>query len=116
MSLSRRSFLRKTLVSSALLSLGLDVPGFLARSAAAAAAGGDATGKVLVVVQLSGGNDGLNTVIPYSDENYARNRTALRIAAGQVLSVDGQIGLHPAMTGFARLVEEGRLGIVQGVG
>jgi len=115
MSLSRRSFLRTTLGSSALLSMGLDVPGFLARSAVAAGSG-DSTGKVLVVVQLSGGNDGLNTVIPYSDENYVRNRTALRIAGGQVLTVNGQIGLHPAMTGFARLVEEGRLGIVQGVG
>jgi uncharacterized protein (DUF1501 family) len=114
---TRRRFLQTSLGSSALLSAGVSVPAFLVRAAEAAAAQQrDPTGHVLVVVQLSGGNDGLNTVIPYADEAYNRNRIVLRIPAGQVLKVDGQVGLHPQMTGFAKLLEEGRLAILQGVG
>src|ERR1044072_8017756 len=75
---TRRQFLRATLGSTALVSLGLDVPTFVARSASAAtrlSSGG--SGKVLVVLQLSGGNDGLNTVIPFADPEYAKNRAVL---------------------------------------
>jgi uncharacterized protein (DUF1501 family) len=116
MQLSRRRFLQSSLGSSALLSMGLTVPQFLARSAQAAAgarAGGD---RVLVVLQLSGGNDGLNTVVPYADEAYAKNRIVLRVPAGQVLKIDDHLGLHPQMSGFAELLEKGRLAVVQGVG
>src|SRR5688572_9258248 len=104
---SRRRFLKSTLGSSALLSLGLDVPAFLTQSALAA---GRTAGKdrVLVVVQLSGGNDGLNTVIPYADDAYSRNRFVLRIPREQVLKVDDYVGLHPQMAGFAKLLEEKR--------
>jgi uncharacterized protein (DUF1501 family) len=98
-----------------LLSLGLDVPAFLTRSARAAERATTAD-RVLVVVQLSGGNDGLNTVVPYADDAYARNRIVLRIAEEQVLRVDDYVGLHPQLTGFAKLLEEQRLAIVQGVG
>lgn len=112
---SRRRFLKSTLGASTLLSMGLDVPAFLARSAMAAVKT-PAKNRVLVVVQLSGGNDGLNTVIPYADEAYAKNRIALRIAREQVLKIDDYLGLHPQMTGFAKLLEEKRLAIVQGVG
>jgi uncharacterized protein (DUF1501 family) len=112
---SRRRFLKTTLGTSALVSMGLHVPAFLARSAAAAGAA-KSRDRVLVVVQLSGGNDGLNTVIPYADDAYARNRIVLRIPPDQVLKVDEYVGLHPQLTGFARLIEERRLAIVQGVG
>lgn len=111
---TRRKFLQTTVGSSALLSMGLTAPAFLARGARAAeTALGE---KVLVVVQLSGGNDGLNTVIPYSDDAYAKNRIVLRIPPEQVLKIDQQHGLHPQMTGFRKLIEAGRLAIVQGVG
>lgn len=114
---TRRQFLRTALGSSTLLSAGLSVPEFLARGARAAAfQERDPTGNVLVVVQLSGGNDGLNTVIPYADDGYARNRIALRIPAEVVLTVDAHVGLHPQMKGLSRLLEAGRLAIVQGVG
>ncbi len=95
--------------------MGLDVPAFLTRSAQAAGKSADKD-RVLVVVQLSGGNDGLNTVIPYADDAYDRNRIVLRIAQEQVLKVDDYVGLHPQMTGFAKLLEDKRLAIVQGVG
>lgn len=111
---NRRRFLETTLGSSALLSMGLTAPAFLTRTASAAqSSAGD---NVLVVVQLSGGNDGLNTVIPYADDAYEKNRIVLRIAKSQVLKVDSHIGLHPQMSGFHQLVEAGRLAIVQGVG
>lgn len=114
MSPTRREFLQTTLGSAALLSTGLSVPTFLTRAAAAAQGkGGD---RVLVVVQLGGGNDGLNTVIPFADDSYLRNRPTLKIGAGQALKIDDYTGLHPRMTGFSRLLEEKRLAIVQGVG
>lgn len=114
---TRRQFLRATLGSSALVSLGLDVPLFVARSAQAAAGQqGGAKGNGLVIVQLSGGNDGLNTVIPYADPEYPKNRALLRIPQGQIAKIDGDVGLHPSLSGLAKLLEEGRLGIVQGVG
>jgi uncharacterized protein (DUF1501 family) len=114
MNTSRRRFLQHALGSSALLSVGLHVPAFLARSARAAGTG---TGqRVLVVVQLSGGNDGLNTVVPYGDELYAKHREVLRLGADQVLKIQQGLGLHPSMDGLARLLQENRLAIVQGVG
>ena len=69
-----------------------------------------------MVIQLDGGNDGLNTVIPFADENYARYRRELRIAEQDVLKLNDAIGLHPAMKPAAELFEDGRLTIVQGVG
>src|SRR5262249_11451774 len=72
--LSRRDFLRH----SSLLALAPAVPGFLARTARAAAPQRD--GRVLVVIQLDGGNDGINTVVPFADDGYARHRKTLRLA------------------------------------
>src|SRR6185437_4378009 len=111
---NRRKFLQTTLGGSTLLSMGLTAPGFLARGAKAAQ--GASGEKVLVVVQLSGGNDGLNTVVPYADEAYEKNRIVLRIPKEQVLKIDSQVGLHPQMTGFRKLIETGRLAIAQGIG
>jgi uncharacterized protein (DUF1501 family) len=107
---TRRQFLQQ----SALVSLSPLVPAFLSRTAFAVNAKSD--DRVLVVIQLDGGNDGLNTVIPYADENYARFRRELRIKTADVLKLDDAVGLHPAMKLAAELVEDGRLAIVQGVG
>jgi uncharacterized protein (DUF1501 family) len=115
-SLSRRRFLQSSIGSSALVGMGLTVPAFLARSATALSAQGKSGDRVLVVVQLSGGNDGLNTVVPYADPEYAKNRILLRIGPGEVLKIDDYLGLHPQMEGFHKLLEDGRLAIVQGVG
>ena len=114
---SRRDFFRSSLAASTLVSMGATtVPGFLCRSARAAAAGKAADGRVLVVVQLLGGNDGLNTVVPFGMDGYARGRRALRLPAGQIPKITKEIGLHPAMGKLAKLLEQGRVAAVQGVG
>ncbi len=116
MNTHRRDFLKSALGSSSLVSLGAtSVPLFLGRSAAAArlASGGD---RVLVVVQLLGGNDGLNTVIPHKHEGYAKGRRVLRIPSSQVVKVSDEIGLHPGLGKLGNVLEKGRLSIVQGVG
>lgn len=116
MSTTRRQFLQTTLGSSTLLSIGLSVPDFLARAARAAENQPTRGENVLVVVQLSGGNDGLNTLIPFADDGYGRNRIVLRIPTEQVLKLNDHLGLHPQMSGFRKLVEAGRLAILPGVG
>ena len=73
-------------------------------------------GGVLVVIQLDGGNDGLNTVVPFGDEAYARNRKTLKLAIDRLIKVSDGIGLHPAMGQAGKLLESGHLGIVPGVG
>jgi uncharacterized protein (DUF1501 family) len=105
---------RDVLRSLPLISLAGTVPGFLARSARAVAPAKD--GRVLVVIQLDGGNDGINTVVPYKDEGYARARKALRLRDDQLLGIAEGVGLHPAMREAAKLLESGRLAIVPGVG
>ena len=112
----RRDFLKSSLAASTLVSMGAaTVPTFLSRSARAAAGAG-ASDRVLVVIQLIGGNDGLNTVIPFGHDGYARARRALRLPAGSIHKVTKEIGLHPGMGGMAKLIEDGRLAVVQGVG
>jgi uncharacterized protein (DUF1501 family) len=73
-------------------------------------------GRILVVIQLDGGNDGVNTVIPFSDEGYAQHRRELRIADDKLIKLNDQVALHPNLRPFADLVEDGRLAIIQGVG
>jgi uncharacterized protein (DUF1501 family) len=91
------------------------IPGFLNRSALAARAG-KPNQRILVVVQLLGGNDGLNTVVPHGIDGYNRGRRVLRLSPGQVHKITPEIGLHPGMGGFAKLLEGGKLSIAQGVG
>jgi uncharacterized protein (DUF1501 family) len=76
----------------------------------------DPAARTLVLVTLYGGNDGLNTVIPYADPAYAAARPALAYDAGQVLRLDDAFGLNPAMTGLHRLFTDGKLAVVRGVG
>ena len=71
---------------------------------------------VLVVVQLNGGNDGLNTVIPYGNPLYYDNRPAIRVAEDAVLHLNGDVGLHPSMAALKPFYDEGKLAIVQGIG
>ena len=73
-------------------------------------------GTILVVLQLAGGNDGLNTVVPYADDAYHRARPRLALSNEQILTIDHHVGLNPKLTGLKSLYEEGHLAIVQGVG
>jgi uncharacterized protein (DUF1501 family) len=72
--------------------------------------------KVLVVLQLSGGNDGLNTVIPVSNDLYYKARPKLGIAKNNALLLTDEVGLNPALTGFKELYDDGSLGILNSVG
>ena len=114
MSTMRRDFLK----TSSLMAWGLSVPTFLGRTALAAGDVGKPGTKdtILVVVQLTGGNDGLNTVIPFADPEYAKLRPTLKIPKDQVKKLNDSIGLHPALEGMAKLYEDGAMAVVQGVG
>lgn len=74
------------------------------------------SGKILIVVQLSGGNDGLNTVIPYQNDLYYKNRPSLAIPKNKVLQVGSELGLNPEMEGLQALFDEGLVSIVNSVG
>jgi uncharacterized protein (DUF1501 family) len=95
---------------------------FLAASVAAlflpGAALAQASGyrRLLVLIELKGGNDGLNTVVPYADDAYYRLRPRIGIGRDEVLQLDGRTGLHPALEPLLPLWKAGELAIVQGVG
>ncbi|MDB5093980.1 MAG: putative Twin-arginine translocation pathway signal [Candidatus Eremiobacteraeota bacterium] len=72
--------------------------------------------NVLVVIQMGGGNDGLNTVVPYADDNYRRSRPGIAIVPSQVLKLDDRIGFNPALKGLDELYKQGKVAVVQGVG
>ena len=71
---------------------------------------------VLAVLQLSGGNDALNTIIPYSNPLYADNRPSVRVSEDQVLPINDQIAFNPAMAPIKELYDKGKVAIIQGVG
>ena len=116
MTTTRRELLHLGLGSCTLLACGASVPGFLARSTVAAPQGDRSEGRVLVVLELNGGNDGLNTVVPYADDAYGRHRPRLRIPTGSLHRLDGHVGLHPELNGLNDLWGRGELAIVQSVG
>lgn len=110
---TRRQFLTRTLKASSLVALGSVVPQFVARTAQAAAPGKE---NILVVLEMTGGNDGLNTVIPYADDLYHKARPTLRRGKDAVIRLDDRVGLHSGMQGLRPFWEQGQLAVVQGVG
>jgi uncharacterized protein (DUF1501 family) len=119
---TRRDFLRTTLLGGALT---WTVPSFVAQTFSALHAQADgaltqvATGKdgpILVLIQLAGGNDGLNAVVPYTNDYYYQARPTIAIPANQVLTLNDTLGLNPGMTGFKSLYDAGHLSVVNGVG
>jgi uncharacterized protein (DUF1501 family) len=107
--MERRDFLK----TCSLLAVGGVVPEFLARAAEGAKPGKD---RLLVVVELTGGNDGLNTVIPFADDLYYRARPTLAVPRKEVHKIDDRLGLHPKLQGLKNLLEKGELAAVVGVG
>ncbi|HMF13980.1 MAG TPA: hypothetical protein VKE94_16795, partial [Gemmataceae bacterium] len=110
---TRRQFLTHTLKGSSLVALSTMVPQFVSQTARAVEPGKD---NILVVLEMSGGNDGLNTVIPYADDLYHEARPTLRRTRNEVIRLDDHVGLHSAMQGFKLFWEQGQLAVVQGVG
>ena len=108
---------RRTALSSAsLVALAPTIPNFLTSTARASTGSGSSSQRILVVVQLSGGNDGLNTIVPYADELYPKYRQQLKVPNDQVIKLDGAVGLHPSLRPFKELLDDDRLSIVQSVG
>jgi uncharacterized protein (DUF1501 family) len=106
--MKRRDFLKSSMLTVA----GLTGPGFLAKSAQAAIG----KGKILVVIQLSGGNDALNTLVPYSNGAYYAARPSIAVNKKDVLTLSSDVGLHPSLKPLMPLWDNGQLGLVQGVG
>jgi uncharacterized protein (DUF1501 family) len=112
---TRRDFLK----TSTLLGFGATVPTFLGRTAFAAppADANGAKDTVLVVVQLTGGNDGLNTVIPHKNELYYNYRPTIAVPKDQVFEISDDLGLHPSLDSLGRLLnDDSAVCVVQGVG
>lgn len=119
---TRREFLKTSLIGGA---TAWTIPSFLAAtinslhakerdSAVQSSTGKD--GKILVVVQLAGGNDGLNTIVPISNDFYYRARKNLSIGKDEALKLNDEFGLHPKLAGLKSLYDEGALAILHGVG
>ena len=119
---TRRKFLRTSMLGAAAswtLPVFLEKTFFALDALAADAATQAITGKdgtILVVLQMAGGNDGLNMVVPYADDAYHVARPRLRLAPDQILKINNHIGLNPRLTGLKSLYDEGHVAIVQGVG
>ena len=127
--LSRRIFIHD---GFKVVSLGLAMPHIFTRAAQAAGeeagqapsvlhspdqqANNPFANRTLIVVQMAGGNDGLNTVVPFNDPVYLQNRRNTGIPEDQVLKLDDRFGLHPAMGGMKSLWDQGKMSIVHGVG
>jgi uncharacterized protein (DUF1501 family) len=110
---SRRNFLKKSI---GLVGLSAAAPHLWVRPALASGpAAGDAS-RVLVVLQLGGGNDGLNTVVPHAQGAYYDARPTLAIPESSVIDLDGSVGFHPSMAALMPLYEAGKLAVVQGAG
>ncbi len=110
---TRRSFLVRG-AGLGIVSLGASAPEFWQRAALAAEP--KAGLPILVVIELTGGNDGLNTVVPFADDLYAKARPSLRIEPKTVLKLDDRVGLNPAMKELYKVWESGDLAVVQGAG
>ena len=107
---------RELLAGMAGLSAMSMVPPAFAQAAQAAAAQAVASGKVLVILELSGGNDGLNTVVPYGDDAYYRQRPNIGIPKNELRIIDDHFGFNPGMAGFESLYKDGKMAIVHGCG
>jgi uncharacterized protein (DUF1501 family) len=119
---TRRQFLRTSMLGAAAswtLPIFLEKTFFALDAMAANALTQTPTGKddtILVVLQMAGGNDGLNMVVPYADDAYYRSRPTLGLPADKILKLNSYLGLNGKLTGLKALFDEGHLSVVQGVG
>jgi len=115
---TRREFLR----ASSILAVGAAMPAFLAKAVAATTEelGGPIPGfkddRILVVVQLGGGNDGLNTLVPFTDYSYYRLRPRIGLKDDKLIKLTGDVALNAKMKAFKDLADQGKLCVVEGVG
>jgi uncharacterized protein (DUF1501 family) len=121
MKLTRRAMIKDGLL---VVSAGMIMPAVFSRGVASARAQAlegsrvaqTASDRTLIVVQMAGGNDGLNTVVPFSDPLYLKVRPTLAISETKVLHLDTRLGLHPNLLPLKKLWDAGHLAIIEGVG
>lgn len=107
--ISRRDFVQY----SGLISASMMIPGFLKVSGKSLS---DFNGKKLVIIQLTGGNDGLNTIIPYSNDLYYSNRPDIGVKKGDLIILNDDLAFNPALESFTDLWEKGSMSILNSVG
>src|ERR671911_2959476 len=124
MAITRRSLIGR---GALLVASGFLAPSFITRTALALAGEPGITdgtvtvdptkkNRILVVLQLSGGNDGINTLVPFADSQYVTLRPTLGVPSTEVLKLTDQVGLHPSLKSFKALYDQGKLAVIQGVG
>jgi uncharacterized protein (DUF1501 family) len=118
MPLTRRSLLNR---GALLVTAGLTAPSFIARTALALNSANTPLaqaqrGKILVALQMTGGNDGLNTLIPFGDPGYYQHRSSLAIPTSDILPLTDSVGVHPRLAKLKDLFDAGKVAVVQGVG
>lgn len=116
--LNRRNFLKGGIsiaLAGTITQLGL-VDSIFAAGVRDVSAHDPVTNRTLIIIQLKGGNDGLNTVIPYGNGHYYDARPQLAIPPEKVLGLTNEVGLHPSLTAIKSLWDDGHLAIIQGVG
>ncbi|MDR7486578.1 MAG: DUF1501 domain-containing protein [Armatimonadota bacterium] len=121
--MTRREFLHRGLT---IVAMGATAPSFLTRTALAMtnpwdlaqvqSRPGAPDHNILVVVQMGGGNDGLNTIVPFNDDAYYRARPRLAVPKHEVIRLTDEVGLHPRMAKFRELYDRGAAAVIQGVG
>jgi len=113
---TRREFLRQSAGGLGLIAFSSVAPAFLTNSVAAKVPLAEKDRSILVLIQLAGGNDGLNTVVPFEDDHYYRLRPNLALDKTDLHVVDDQFGFHPSCPEMANLYRDGQLAVVQNVG
>ncbi len=118
MLISRRKFLKTSMVA---VPAAAAMPAVFSRAVAAAiheqqSSAAPMGNRTLVIVQMAGGNDGLNTIVPVNDNRYYELRGSLAIPQNDVIPIDGQVGFHPSLMAFKELWDEDVLAVVEGVG
>ena len=121
--MTRREFIRKGLT---MVAVGATAPSFITRTALAmnnpwdvaqvTSRPGVPDDRILIVVQMGGGNDGLNTVVPFSNDAYYRARPNLAVPQKDIIKVTDELGFHPSLVKLKELYDKGAVAVVQGVG
>ncbi|GGD64441.1 hypothetical protein GCM10011514_30530 [Emticicia aquatilis] len=110
---SRRAFIKKSAFATV---GGMMIPNFLKAFEMQHLGQSQTTDKILVVIQLSGGNDGLNTIVPYRNDIYYKSRPSIAIQSEKVLKLNDEVGLNSAMESLRALYDNGQMSIINNVG
>lgn len=110
---SRRAFIKKSAFATV---GGMMIPNFLKAFEMQNLGQNQTTDKILVVIQLSGGNDGLNTIVPYRNDIYYKSRPNIAIPSEKVLKLNDEVGLNPAMESLRALYDDGLVSVINNVG